>query len=212
MPPQPDLPKMACCAHDHDCDEHDCGAMWILNQHVDTPKVRALNESVPGSCKELFRSWEERLDFTKCCTSDEDDPELIIHVPFTSDVKLKSLCVIGGFDGSSPSKLKVFVNREDIDFTNAHDVPATQEWELAENVRGEIEYQTKFTKFQSVASLTMFFPESFSGDATTIHFIGFKGEYTGYERDKVCSFVYEAKPLPEDHKGESDDLKFKSVF
>jgi hypothetical protein len=73
--------KFMSCEHDHDCGEHDCGAMWRLNHHVDTTKVRALNEEVAGSCKELFRSWEERLDFSKCCKSDDDDPELIIHVP-----------------------------------------------------------------------------------------------------------------------------------
>ena len=27
------------CAHDHDCADHDCGAMWRLNSHVDTTKV-----------------------------------------------------------------------------------------------------------------------------------------------------------------------------
>ena len=30
-------------------------------------QVRALNEEVPGSCKDLFRSWEDRLDLTKVC-------------------------------------------------------------------------------------------------------------------------------------------------
>mmetsp|Transcript_10220 Transcript_10220/g.25926 ORF Transcript_10220/g.25926 Transcript_10220/m.25926 type:complete len:208 (-) Transcript_10220:197-820(-) len=204
--------KFASCEHDHDCGEHDCGVLWRLNQHIDTPKVRALNEAVPGSCKELFRDWDDRLDFSKCCSSEEDDPELIIHVPFTSDVKLKSICVIGGTDGSSPSKLKVFVNREDIDFTNVSDTPAVQEWELAENINGNLEYQTRFTKFQSVSTLTMYFPESFSGDSTMLHFIGFKGEHTGYERDKVCSFVYEAKPLPEDHKTEADKSFMKSIL
>lgn len=58
----------------------------------------------------------------------------------------------------------------------------------------------------------MYFPESFSGDSTMLHFIGFKGEHTGYERDKVCSFVYEAKPLPEDHKTEADKSFMKSIL
>ena len=53
----------------------------------------------------------------------------------------------------------------------------------------------------------MYFPESFSGDSTKIHFIGFKGEYTGYQRDKIVQCVYEAKPNIEDHKAESENLK-----
>ena len=119
-------PHDGCCAHDHDCDAENCGAMWCLHQYIDTDKVRlfsetererererestlgipahagnistkrrtlrrfdsfltpaygsitlvclslcsqvrALNEEVPGSCKDLFRSWEDRLDLTKVC-------------------------------------------------------------------------------------------------------------------------------------------------
>jgi hypothetical protein len=41
--------------------------------------------------------------------SNEDDPELIIYVPFTRVVKLKSICVVGGHagEGTSPSKIKL---------------------------------------------------------------------------------------------------------
>ena len=77
----PHGPEGACCAHDHDCEENECSAQWTLNQHVDTHKVRALNERVTGSCKDLFRTWDERLDTSKSCLSEEDDPELIIHIP-----------------------------------------------------------------------------------------------------------------------------------
>ena len=57
----------------------------------------------------------------------------------------------------------------------------------------------------------MYFPDSFSGDCTKIHFIGFKGEYTGLRRDEVVSAVYEAKPLPEDHKA-SDTIGNNSII
>ena len=102
------------------------------------------------------------------------------------------------------------MNREDIDFTNANDVPAVQEWDLVEDTNGVMEYQTRYTKFQSVATITMYFPDSFSGDSTKLHFIGFKGEYTQNQRDKVVNCVYESKPLPQDHKQKTDDLKFNS--
>lgn len=39
--------------------------------------------------------------------SEEDDPELLLHVPFDGAVKLTGITVIGGPDGASPSKLKV---------------------------------------------------------------------------------------------------------
>ena len=41
--------------------------------------------------------------------SNDDDPELIIYIPFTRVVKLKSISVVGGHagEGTSPSKIKL---------------------------------------------------------------------------------------------------------
>lgn len=36
----------------------------------------------------------------------------------------------------------------------------------------------RYSKFQSVGNITLHFPESFGGDTTQIHYIGFKGEAT----------------------------------
>lgn len=36
----------------------------------------------------------------------------------------------------------------------------------------------RYSKFQSVANITLHFPENFGGDTTQIHYIGFKGEAT----------------------------------
>jgi enoyl reductase-like protein len=36
----------------------------------------------------------------------------------------------------------------------------------------------RYSKFQSVASITLHFPENFGGDITQIHYIGLKGEAT----------------------------------
>ena len=51
-----------------------------------------------------FWTWEHNAASS---SSEEDDPEIIIHVPCTCDVKLKSISVIGGSEGTSPSRLKV---------------------------------------------------------------------------------------------------------
>ncbi|KAH7574328.1 hypothetical protein JRO89_XS03G0283100 [Xanthoceras sorbifolium] len=75
---------------------------------------------------------------------------------------------------------------------------AIQEWEGAENLQGVLEYQTRYSKFQSVASITLHFPENFGGDTTQIHYIGLKGEAT--QRDVVATIVYEITPNPSDHK------------
>ncbi len=31
-----------CCAHDHDCEEADCGPSWSLHEHIDLPRVSVL--------------------------------------------------------------------------------------------------------------------------------------------------------------------------
>lgn len=136
--------------------------------------------------------------------SNEGDPELLVFVPFTSDVKIKSISIVGGPDGTSPSKLRVFINREGIDFSDAEGMQAVQEWELAENLQGELEYQTRYSKFQSVGNITLHFPESFGGDTTQIRYIGFKGEATQLKRDVVATIVYEIRPNPSDHKTKAE--------
>ncbi|XP_071675042.1 uncharacterized protein [Lolium perenne] len=50
------------CLHDHECESHNCAADWSLYNHVDIPKVVALNESVAGSVKSVFKPSEQRLE------------------------------------------------------------------------------------------------------------------------------------------------------
>eukprot|EP00252_Welwitschia_mirabilis_P009499 TRINITY_DN2213_c0_g1_i1.p1 TRINITY_DN2213_c0_g1~~TRINITY_DN2213_c0_g1_i1.p1 ORF type:complete len:204 (+),score=42.88 TRINITY_DN2213_c0_g1_i1:227-838(+) len=189
------------CVHDHDCAEHDCASQWSLYEHIDVSRVTALNESVTGSVKSVFKSWELRLENSEeCLESNSGDPELIVFIPFTSDVKIKSISVIGGDGGTSPSKMRAFINKEGIDFSDVQDIKPVQEWELAEERQAEIEYQTRYSRFQSVANLTLHFPENYGAETTKIHFIGLRGEATKNKRDTVATIVYEALPNPSDHK------------
>nr|KJB65598.1 hypothetical protein B456_010G102800 [Gossypium raimondii] len=115
------------CTHDHSCEDHDCSSNWSLYKHIDLAKVTALNEANPGSVKSVFKAWEERLNSSgERLESNEGDPELLVYIPFTSDVKIKSISVVGGADGTSPSKLRVFINREGIDFSDAQSMQPVQ--------------------------------------------------------------------------------------
>ncbi|CAH9106324.1 unnamed protein product [Cuscuta epithymum] len=196
---------MAACLHDHDCGDHDCSSSWSLYKHIDLSKVTALNEALRGSVKSVFKPWEQRLNsFEGYLESNEGDPELIVFIPFTSDVKIKSIAIVGGVDGTSPSKMRVFVNREGIDFADAQTIQPVQEWDLAENLQGVLEYQTRYSKFQSVGNITLHFPESFGADVTQIHYIGLRGEATQMKRDAVANIVYELMPNPSDHKARGE--------
>ncbi|GMQ03632.1 hypothetical protein CsSME_00049371 [Camellia sinensis var. sinensis] len=193
------------CLHDHSCEDHDCSADFSLYKHVDLSKVSALNEAVPGSVKSVFKAWEQRLNISEGhLESNEGDPELLVFIPFTSDVKIKSISVVGGADGTSPSKMRAFINREGIDFSDAQNMQSIQEWDLVENLQGVLEYQTKYSRFQGVGNLTLHFPENFGGDATQIHYIGLKGEATQLKRDVVATIVYELMPNPSDHKTKAE--------
>ncbi|KAK3032030.1 hypothetical protein RJ639_036404 [Escallonia herrerae] len=175
------------CMHDHSCEDHDCSSDWSLYKHIDLSKVSALNEAVPGSVKSVFKAWEHRLNSSEINK-------------FTSDVKIKGISIVGGADGTSPSKMRAFINRDGIYFSDAQSMQPIQEWDLAENLQGVLEYQTRYSRFQGVGNLTLHFPENFGGDTTQIHYIGLKGEATQLKRDAVANIVYELMPNPSDHK------------
>ncbi|KAK8597544.1 hypothetical protein V6N13_094947 [Hibiscus sabdariffa] len=182
------------CTHDHSCEDHDCSSSWSLYKHIDLSKVTALNEANPGSVKSVFKAWEERLNSAgEHLESNEGDPELLVYIPFTSDVKIKSISIVGGADGTSPSKLRVFINRDGIDFSDAQSMQPVQ-------LTVYEDWSTWHWQCQSVANITLHFPDSFGGDTTQIHYIGFKGEATQLKRDVVATIVYEITPNPSDHK------------
>mmetsp|Transcript_63876 Transcript_63876/g.114046 ORF Transcript_63876/g.114046 Transcript_63876/m.114046 type:complete len:218 (-) Transcript_63876:55-708(-) len=191
------------CPHDHGNRPEDerAAAKDSLWNYIDIPKVRALNEHEPEACKRVLKPWHERLDTSKHLSSDADE-ELLIFIPFTEVVKLRAIVVIGGDEGEAPSKMRVFTNREDIDFDLANNSVPVQEWELSEDSRhGELEYATKYSKFTSVCNVTLHFPSNFGGDITTLYFLGLKGETTSVTTKQVImNAVYESAPRPQDHK------------
>jgi len=191
------------CPHDHgNLPQDEAGAARdSLYNFIDTNKVRALNESIPEACQHIIKPWHRRLETTDVMTSGED-AELLIFVPFTEVVKLRAIVVIGGDGGSAPSSMRVYINREDVDFDLAHNSVALQEWELSEDDRGgELEYPTKYSKFGSVSNVTLHFPANFGADCTALHFLGFKGETTSITtKQAILNTVYESAPNVKDHK------------
>ncbi|KAL1371158.1 hypothetical protein AAHE18_01G111500 [Arachis hypogaea] len=75
-----------------------------------------------------FWSCHANKDFLvlKFLESNEGDPELLVFIPFTSDVKIKSISIVGGADGTSPAKMRAFINRDGIDFSDAQSMQAIQ--------------------------------------------------------------------------------------
>ncbi|KAF6136380.1 hypothetical protein GIB67_028070, partial [Kingdonia uniflora] len=63
----------------------------------------------------VISTLPEGLDKGNWKSNDGDD-ELFLFIPFISDVKIKSISVVGGSGGTSPSKMKVLINRDGINF------------------------------------------------------------------------------------------------
>eukprot|EP01111_Echinosteliopsis_oligospora_P012027 TRINITY_DN4086_c0_g1_i3.p1 TRINITY_DN4086_c0_g1~~TRINITY_DN4086_c0_g1_i3.p1 ORF type:complete len:204 (+),score=33.66 TRINITY_DN4086_c0_g1_i3:83-694(+) len=202
---------MSCGCQDHNhSDLEGRGEEFSLFQKIATERVTCFNESVSGSGKNVFKPFDQRHDKVKYLESNEDDAELLLHIPFDGIVKLKSIVVIGGEDGMHPNKMKAYINRDDLDFSIVSDLKPVQEWDLHEDYKGEVEYTTRMAKFINVSHLTLHFPSSFSNDKSRIYYIGLKGDFTQMKRQAVIA-VYESRPQASDHQQPSDNLASRSI-
>ena len=143
---------------------------------VSKEEVFALNEKNHLSCQQLFKIKEEMLDRTKFCDSNDGDSDLIIYIPFSAQVNLRSMTIIGGEEGMAPAKIKIFVNRKesDIDF-DLKDATPEQEQLCVENPEGKLPYFLKANKFHSVWSITLVVMFNHGAENTRIYYIGFDG-------------------------------------
>ena len=51
--------------------------------------------------------------------SSDADEELLFNIPFTGNIKLKGIIIMGGSHGHHPSKVKLFKNRPHMTFDDA---------------------------------------------------------------------------------------------
>lgn len=132
--------------HHHDCGEGcshgtdstgDLGVAYSLYTKIDIDKVECLNESSEGSGKKIFKSWDKRLHFEDYVESD-CDAELLINIPFTGNVKLKSIIVLGGNEDSHPARVHLYKNRPSMNFDDTS-MEADQEIELQKDADGTLE-------------------------------------------------------------------------
>mmetsp|Transcript_139613 Transcript_139613/g.434286 ORF Transcript_139613/g.434286 Transcript_139613/m.434286 type:complete len:206 (+) Transcript_139613:64-681(+) len=177
------------CKHEEDF----LGVSQLLLPWIDVENVVGLNEDTPNTARRVFRPYDMRLDDTLFVESTEDDEELLLLVPLTSPVKVTGITVIGGDRGSAPSRVRLFINREDLDFSSVGDVEPTQELELAEDFHGAVQHPLRAAKFVSVTHLALHFPANLGGERTRIHWIGLWGVGSEYKRQAVMT-VYEAIP------------------
>ncbi|CAK4656749.1 hypothetical protein LEN26_004354 [Aphanomyces euteiches] len=199
-------------SHDHDhSHEVEDSEGDSLFKYIDTSKVRCLNALDEEQRTHPFKSAAMKKNRDTFLDSNEDDPEMILYIPFTEAVSVKSICISGGEDGLHPKSVKLFANREDIDFSNATELPPLQKFELVEDFDAQIDYPLHLRKFQGISSLIMYFETSMGGDQTRIYYIGLKGESKKW-RHGVVECVYESRPQLSDHKIPGATTSFSNTF
>jgi len=182
--------------HTERIDEDDLGSpqgeLFSLYRYVNADNVVCLNEQVPGSVKGIFKPWDKRLDTSKFVSSDAD-AELLITIPFTGVVKLKSATLIGGANSTAPGRLRLFANRDDLDFNNVGEMKPLQEIALVEDPRGEIEWPLNTSRLSNVSVLIVHVPCSLGAERTCIYYLGLKGDFAPLKREAVVA-NYELRP------------------
>ncbi|KAK5741295.1 hypothetical protein LTR17_004001 [Elasticomyces elasticus] len=187
-------------AHDHTDDLTPALQNHIYEQ-VDFSAINTLNETVPRSGSKIVqKTWTNRLDNEPELSSDADE-QLLVHIPFTAQIRLHSILIRTSTSDSAPQTLKLFINRDDLDFSAASSLQPTQTLELAQSNDVQ-EVPVKRALFNTVRSLDLFFEDNWGQgeeDVTRVSYLGFKGEWMKLSREPV-NFLYEAAANPADHK------------
>jgi hypothetical protein len=182
-----------------------------LTEAVNLQGLYCLNESIVGSAKKIFKPKDQMLERESFLESNKGDPELLIYIPFNSAVKMKSMTMIGGEGGTSPSIIKLYVNKENPDFDLIEGSVATQEFECIENPEGELPYSLKPNKFNNVFSLTLIVTRNYSADTSKIYYLGFTGLRTN-KKKMVMLGNYELKPLIDGTKTKEKEINSDLIY
>ncbi|KAL8706395.1 MAG: hypothetical protein Q9201_000541 [Fulgogasparrea decipioides] len=182
--------------HEHS-DEIEPALQTLLWKQIDFESIRTLNESEPDQgAKIVEKTWPMRLDPEPMLESDADE-QLLMFVPFTGVVKLHAILLRSSEDSAAPKTLKLFSNRDDLDFAAASDLQPMQTLELSQT--SEIQdLPVKRTLFGNTYNLNLFVEDNYGDELTRIFWIGFKGEYMNLNREPV-EVLYEKAANPKDH-------------
>jgi len=174
--------------------------------------VECFNESQIDSVRKVVRPFAEKMAFasnpTLTMTSDLGK-DLVVKIQFNAEVKVKAICVAGGYNGTAPSKMKVYKNEETVDFEIIRDKRPLQVIDLAENVQADLDYPVNLSKFNNCNNIVLGFEDNFGAAQTVINFIGLKGLYLR-DKSKAQEIVYEVRANIADHRVPGEDEKSRT--
>lgn len=222
--------------HDHDHDHSDDitpALQHSLYQHIRFDDIVTLNEARTDSGKAIVKkTWVDRMQPDPELVSNTDE-QILMNVPFTGQIKLHAILIRTSLSISAPRTLRVFINRDDLDFSNVDDRAPTQEFELSQTSEVQ-EIPVKRALFGKVQRLTLYFVDNFGtrlresdsesedddegeeeaeAEVSRMSYLGFKGEWMQLGR-APAQILYEAVANPNDHaiKGTNVNTLGSSLF
>lgn len=169
--------------------------------------VSCLNENVAGSASLVVKAPCAATSRDTFLESSPDDSDLLMNIDFKSTVRLSSVCVCGGEGGAAPSgpaRLRLFVNRPDLDFAEAEGTPL-EDFPLGENADASHWLALRVQRFNNVSSLQLLFTGcrgGADGDPSRIYYVGLRGTSTGFKRGVVHA-TYETRAQVVDSSAEN---------
>ncbi|KAF4564719.1 hypothetical protein EYR40_010891 [Pleurotus pulmonarius] len=163
----------------------DIGGSDLSNLYsvIDRDSVYGLNLSVPEDAKAIIKPWDQREDTSQFIDSGVDD-QVIIHIPFSQNVRIRSMILKLGRGESTPRRLRIYANYPTIiDFADAEETKPQLELSLLEGEVSATEYPLRVAAFASINTLSLFFSHAMGDEVSRVYYIGFKGDTTSPRKD-----------------------------
>ena len=82
---------------------------------IDHSGIICFNERKEGSVLHVIRKYDDKFFFEKGPLKSGSGKDMVIVIPFTCEVRVKCISLIGGDDGESPQTMKLYKNEEVVD-------------------------------------------------------------------------------------------------
>ncbi|KAI0082862.1 DUF1000-domain-containing protein [Panus rudis PR-1116 ss-1] len=165
--------------------ETEAADVTTLYASIDKLNVHGAGLTVPEDARAVIKPWHERESTTHSAESDTDD-EMIIHIPFAENVRVRSVLLKLGRGELAPGRLRIYANRPNIvgfEEASSGDLKPHLDIRLRQDVADVTEYPLRAPTFANIHSLSLFFNQSAGGNNTRVYYIGFKGSTQSQKKD-----------------------------
>lgn len=127
-PPNPHVHSSGCgCSEEMKMQDPNGMDLFEL---IDFSGVMCFNERRENSVKNVIRMFDNKFDFSKGPLKSGSGKDMVIVIPFTCEVRVKCIALVGGDDGESPQTMKCYKNEEVVDIDIQEDKKPVQQFDL----------------------------------------------------------------------------------